>query len=158
MTWVTVQSNDIGDTFWGIYALERSFGVGGAGAICFRLQGKKGVVRVVVSAVWDQSQERLQVDRALSARGSTGHEGRFASAPLLCKSASGFLARSFAPSTRSTSAVGSKEAATGAAKNFSSSQAGSGGEHSGALAEAMQFGSQAQAARPAWSGFGNGCV
>ena len=30
MTWVTVQSHDIGDTFLGIYALERTFGVGGA--------------------------------------------------------------------------------------------------------------------------------
>ena len=28
MTWVTVQSHDIGDTFSGIYALERVFGVG----------------------------------------------------------------------------------------------------------------------------------
>jgi hypothetical protein len=30
MTWVTVRTNDIGDTFLGIYALERTFGVGGA--------------------------------------------------------------------------------------------------------------------------------
>ena len=40
MTWVTVQSHDIGDTFPGIYALERVFGVGRAGPICPRLRGK----------------------------------------------------------------------------------------------------------------------
>src|SRR6267378_2504976 len=90
MTWVTVQTNDIGDTFLGIYALERSFGIGGASAICLRLQGKKGVVRVVVSWFWDQSQERLQMAQALSGEGSQGLGGRFVSAPLLCKSASLF--------------------------------------------------------------------
>ena len=40
MTWVTLQSHDIGDTFVGIYALEKVFGVGRAGAICPRLRGK----------------------------------------------------------------------------------------------------------------------
>ncbi len=79
MTWVTVQTNDIGDTFLGIYALERSFGIGGASAICLRLQGKKGVVRVVVSWFWDQSQERLQMAQALSGEGSQGLGGRFVS-------------------------------------------------------------------------------
>ena len=69
MTWVTVQSNDIGDTFWGIYALERSFGVGGADAIGPRLQGKKGIVQLVVSPFWGQSQERLQVAEAVSCWG-----------------------------------------------------------------------------------------
>src|SRR6266536_565758 len=116
MTWVTVQTNDIGDTFLGIYALERSFGVGGAGAICLRVQGKKGVVRVVVSLVWDQPQERLQMAQALLCGGSQGIGGRFASASLLRKSASRFLARTFASSAQSASTLGPKEAATAAAR------------------------------------------
>ena len=136
MTWVTVQTNDIGDTFLGIYALERVFGVGGAEAVCPRLQGKKGVLHVVVSSFWGQSQERLQVVEALSGGGSAGFEGCFASAPLLCKSASLFLARSFASSTRSASALGPKEAASGAAKNISWNEARSGSEHSGTMAGA----------------------
>ena len=67
MTWVTVQSHDIGDTFSGIYALEKVFGVGSADAICAYDQKQERVVRVCVWAVWDQSQERLQVVAALSA-------------------------------------------------------------------------------------------
>ena len=61
MTWVTVQSHDIGDTFLGIYALEKVFGVGSADAICSRAQEKERIVRFVVSSFWNQSQERLQM-------------------------------------------------------------------------------------------------
>src|SRR5471032_641062 len=145
MTWVTVPTNDIGDTFLGIYALERTFGVGGTAAVCSCLEGKGRVLHVVVSSIWDQSQERLQVVEALSGGGSQGIERRFASAPLLCKSASLFLARSFAPSPRSASALGPKEAASGAAKNISRNEARSGREHSGALARAKQLDRQRQA-------------
>jgi hypothetical protein len=55
MTWVTLQSHDIGDTFAGIYALEKVFGVGRAGAICSYSQERERVVRVNVWSVWDQS-------------------------------------------------------------------------------------------------------
>jgi len=51
MTWVTVQSHDIGDTFPGIYALEKVFGVGRASAICFCRQEQERVVRVAVWSV-----------------------------------------------------------------------------------------------------------
>jgi len=51
MTWVTLQSHDIGDTFAGIYALERVFGVGRAGAICSYSQERERVVRVGVWSV-----------------------------------------------------------------------------------------------------------
>ena len=80
MTWVTVQSHDIGDTFSGIYALERVFGVGGADAICACDQKQERGVCVCVCAVWDQSQERLQVVAALSGRRSKGVGRSFASA------------------------------------------------------------------------------
>src|SRR5437870_4944235 len=98
MTWVTVQSHDIGDTFLGIYALERIFGVGGAGAICSRLQGQRRVVRVVVSSVWDQSQDRLQMVETLSRRGSQSSGRCVAPAMLPRENASFFLAQTFASS------------------------------------------------------------
>ena len=80
MTWVTVQSHDIGDTFPGIYALEKVFSVGSAGAICSCAQEQKRVVRVAVWSFWDQSQERLQVVAALSGWWSKSFGGCFASA------------------------------------------------------------------------------
>ena len=48
MTWVTVQSHDIGDTFPGIYALEKTFSVGSASAICSCGQEQERVIRVAV--------------------------------------------------------------------------------------------------------------
>ena len=80
MTWVTVQSHDIGDTFPGIYALEKTFSVGSASAICSCGQEQERVIRVAVWSFWDQSQERLQVVGALSGRGSQSFGGCFASA------------------------------------------------------------------------------
>jgi hypothetical protein len=151
MTWVTVQSNDIGDTFPGIYALERSFGAGGADAIGPRLQGKKGIVQLVVWPFWDQSQERLQVAQAVSWWGSTGAGGPAASAWLLPKSVSLFLARTVGKSARSASAMGSEKAAECPAKDFSRGKTCSGGKHFGALAEAKRFGAQTQEARSARS-------
>ena len=59
MTWVTVQSHDIGDTFPGIYALEKVFGVGARVRLVLALR-TRAIVRVVVWSFWDQSQERLQ--------------------------------------------------------------------------------------------------
>ena len=75
MTWVTVQSHDIGDTFPGIYALEKVFGVGSADAICSCSQERERVVCVDVWSVWDQSQEWLQVVAALSGRRSKSFGG-----------------------------------------------------------------------------------
>src|SRR5205823_2349401 len=116
MTWVTIRTHDIGDTFLGIYALERVFVIGGADAICTRLQGKKGVLRFIVPSFWDQSQERLQMAQTLSAGGSQGLGGCFAAASLLRKSVSHFLAGSFASSAQQASALGAKEAAAPVAK------------------------------------------
>src|SRR2546428_12570631 len=123
MTWVTVQTHDIGDTFLGIYALERAVGVGGPEAICRRVQGKRRVLGVVVWSFGNQSQERIQVAKALSGGGSQGSGGSFASALLLRKSASQFLARPVALPAPSTSAVGAKEAAGCAEKKICGSEA-----------------------------------
>lgn len=90
--------------------------------------------------------------RALLCGGSQGFGRRVASASLLRKSASLFLARTFASRTQSAPRLGAEEAATGAAKNFSGREAPPGGEHSGALAYASQFGRPAQAACSARSG------
>src|SRR5260370_38120710 len=95
MTWVTIQTHDIGDTFLGIYALERVFGIGGADAICPRLQGKKGVLRFIVPSFWDQSQAWLQMAQTLSAGGRAGRWGCFAPASFLRKSGSHFLPGGF---------------------------------------------------------------
>ena len=142
MTWVTVQSNDIGDTFLGVYGLERSFSAGGADAICPRLQGRRAIVELVVSSVWDQPQDWVQVAEAVSHWGSTGAGGLVASAWLLPKSVSLCLARTVDQSARSASAVGSEEAAEHPAKDLSWGKTCSGGEHFGALAEAKRLGAR----------------
>jgi hypothetical protein len=145
MTWVTVQSHDIGDTFLGIYALERVFGVGGAGAICSWSQWQRRVVRVGVSSFWDQSQDRLQVVEALFCRRSQSSGGCFATAPPPRENARLLLANAFAPSAPGASALGTQKIEATVGKSFSPSQAHSGREYSGALAFGVQFGEEAQA-------------
>ena len=108
---------------------------------------KEGIVQLVVSPFWDQSQERLQVAQAVSCWGSTGAEGQAASAWLAQQSVSLFLARTVGKSARSASAMGSEKAAECPAKDFSRGKTCSGGKHFGALAEAKRFGAQTQEAR-----------
>ena len=81
------------------------------------------------------------------AGGGTGAEGQAASAWLLPKSVSLFLARTVGKSARSASAMGSEKAAECPAKDFSRGKTCSGGKHFGALAEAKRFGAQTQEAR-----------
>jgi hypothetical protein len=95
----------------------------------------------------DQPQEWLQVAEAVSRWGSTGAGGPVASAWLLRKSVSLFLARTVDKSARSASAVGSEEAAECSAEELSWSKMCSGREHVGALAEPKWFGAQRQEAR-----------
>ena len=59
---------NIGDTFAGIYPLEKVFGVGKSGRDCSYSQERERVVRVDVWSVCDQSQDWLQVAAALSPR------------------------------------------------------------------------------------------
>ena len=145
MTWVTVQSHDIGDTFPGIYALEKTFGVGSANAICSWGQEQERVLRVAVWSFWDQSQERLQVVAALSGRGSQklwrmlrvarATEGKCI---ILCgEDGCVRCARSIR--------VGEQKVATLAATSFPWAKAPSGSEHAGALACGVAFGQEAAA-------------
>ncbi len=143
MTWVTVQSHDIGDTFLGIYALEKVFGVGGADAICSCGQEQERVVRVGVWSVWDQSQERLQVVAALSGRWSKSFGGWVATAASPRENARFLLADAFAQDAPGASALGSEKAAAAFAKSFFSSPTHSGGEHVGALAGGVAFSKEA---------------
>jgi hypothetical protein len=145
MTWVTVQSHDIGDTFPGIYALEKTFSVGSASAICSCGQEQERVIRVAVWSFWDQSQERLQVVGALSGRGSQSFGGCFASAAPPKENASFCVANAVAQSATGASSLGSKKVATIAATSFSRAEAASGGEHVGALACGVAFGEEAAA-------------
>ena len=107
--------------------------------------GKKGIVQLVVSPFWDQSQERLQVAQAIRAGGDrrwgTGRVG------LVIAQSVSLLARTVGKSARSASAMGSEKAAECPAKDFSRSKTCSGGKHFGALAEAKRFGAQTQEAR-----------
>src|SRR5262252_1597094 len=146
MTWVTLQSHDIGDTFPGIYALEKVFGVGSAGAICSCCQEQERVVRVGVWSVWNQSQDRLQVVAALSGGRSQSFGGCFASTAPPRENAPFSLANALDQAASGTSALGSKEVATAAAKSFSWDPAHSGGKHASALDGRVAFGEEAQAA------------
>ena len=157
MTWVTVQSHDIGDTFSGIYALERVFGVGGADAICACDQKQERGVCVCVCAVWDQSQERLQVVAALSGRRSKGVGRSFASTASSREKAAFGVAGAVGQSAPSASELGSEKVAAAVAKGFSWKAAYPGGEHVGALACGVGFGEEAPAkgaARTALDGEG----
>ena len=152
MTWVTVQSHDIGDTFSGIYALERVFSVGGADGICACDQKQERGVCVCVCAVWDQSQERLQVVAALSGRRSKGVGRSFASAASSREKAAFGVAASVGQSAPSASELGSKKVAAAVAKGFSWNAAHPGGEHVGALAGGVGFGEEAPAKGAAQTG------
>jgi hypothetical protein len=152
MTWVTVQSYDIGDTFPGIYALEKVFGVGSAGAICSCAQEQERVVRVGVWWFWNQSQERLQVVAALSSRRTKSFGECVAPAAPPRENAPFCLANAVAQTAPGASALGSKKVATAAQKSFPSSPARSGGEHLGALAGGAAFGEEAQAPGAARTG------
>ena len=152
MTWVTVQSHDIGDTFSGIYALERVFGVGGADAICACDQKQERGVCVCVCAVWDQSQERLQVVAALWGRRSKGVGRSFASAASSREKAAFGVAASVGQSAPSASELGSKKVAAAVAKGFSWNAAHPGAEHVGALAGGVGFGEEAPAKGAARTG------
>ena len=152
MTWVTLQSHDIGDTFAGIYALEKVFGVGRAGAICSYSQERERVVRVDVWSVWDQSQDWLQVAAALSPRRTKSFGGCVASATSPRENAPYCLANAFACAAPGASALGSKKVATAVAKSFSSSPPPSGSEHVGALAGGVALGEEATATGAAGTG------
>src|SRR6266567_178123 len=126
MTWVTVQSHDIGDTFPGIYALEKVFGVGSAGAICSCGQEQERVVRVGVWSFWNQSQERLQVVAALSSGRTKSFGECVAPAAPPRENAPFCLANAVAQTAPGASALGSNKVATAAQKSFPSSPARSG--------------------------------
>src|SRR5262252_1798891 len=116
MTWVTVQSHDIGDTFSGIYALESVFGVGGAGAICSGGEEQERTVRVGVWSVWDQSQDWLQVVAALSKRRSKSIGRCVASTASSMEKAPFGVAKSVGQTAPEAFAMGSKKVATAVAK------------------------------------------
>jgi hypothetical protein len=147
-----VQSHDIGDTFLGIYALEKAFGARRAWAICSCRQEQERFVCVGVWSFRNQSQDRLQVAAALSGRRVKSFGGCVASAALPRENASFCLANTVAQSAAGAPALGSKKVAPAAAKSFSSSLLCSGGEHVGALAGGAAFGKEAQAKGAAWSG------
>ena len=152
MTWVTVQSHDIGDTFLGIYALEKVFGVGSAGAICSCAQEQERVVRVGVWSFWNQSQERLQMVAALSSWRTKSFGECVAPAAPPRENAPFYLANAVVQTAPGASALGSKKVATAAQKSFPPSPARSGGEHLGALAGGAAFGEEAQAPGAARTG------
>ena len=152
MTWVTVRSHDIGDTLLGIYALEEVFGVGGADAICACDQKQGRGVCVGVRAVWDQSQERLQVVAALSGRRSKSVGRSFASAAWSREKAAFGVAESVGQTAPKASQLGSKKVAAAIAKAFSWKIAHPGSEHVGALAGGVGFGEETQATSAAWTG------
>ena len=152
MTWVTVQSHDIGDTFLGIYALEKVFGVGSAGGICSCAQEQERAVRVGVWSFWNQSQERLQMVAALSSWRTKSFGGCVAPATPPRENAPFYLANAVVQTAPGASALGSKKIATAAEKSFPPSPARSGGEHLGALAGGAAFGEEAQAPGAARTG------
>ena len=152
MTWVTVQSHDIGDTFLGHLCLGKSFRCRKRGCDLFlRSKARASRSRLCV-LVWDQSQERLQVVAALSSWRIKGFGGSSRRPRFEGKSSLFVAASIFAKVRQAHPRWGAKSCGGVLQKSFPWNAAHPGGEHLGALAGGAAFGEEAPATGAARTG------